>query len=197
MRTILTSVVVAVASTVFADRPLVIGSLPPCEYADTEVTTNCPFSFSNPNARHLTVKIELTATASNNVEIAFGRDVDEDLTVSSEEVAISVGWDSGSWILRQGPATGSRDLARWAASAVTAAPVKSFDFTLNFRGDEPESVEATENGQPVVWDVPDPLPDWTVDRSWNMARISVRGVDAANESVRAKVKVNGTAIMIR
>ena len=49
-----------------------IPSVPPPAFADTESVTNAPLGRALETSRFLRVRIELTATPSNNVEVAFG-----------------------------------------------------------------------------------------------------------------------------
>ena len=77
-----------------------IGGLPEWEFADTEVSTNVPLSCAKENARHLLVSLELAGTPSNNVEVAFGRDVNTNGVLEVGEIGMTVGWDCGEWKLR-------------------------------------------------------------------------------------------------
>ena len=63
------------------------GPLPPCEFADTESATNHLFSTTRPGSQILSFQIGLLASPSNNVEIAIGRDADEDGEGDEEEKA--------------------------------------------------------------------------------------------------------------
>jgi len=49
----------------------------------------------------------------------------------------------------------------------------------------------------LSWNLPEKLPQSLYDRSWDMLCLTVRGVDVANESLRAELRVAGTVIMIR
>ena len=53
-------------------------SLPASGFADTEAVTNVVFSFAEDVARDFSVRLELDATPSNCVEVAFGCDADGD-----------------------------------------------------------------------------------------------------------------------
>jgi hypothetical protein len=52
-----------------------VPSIPPPEYDDCEVITNCVFDASRDGAKVFSVQIELDATPSNGVDVVFGRDV--------------------------------------------------------------------------------------------------------------------------
>ena len=66
------------------------GSLPPCEFADTETATNHPFSTLRPGSQILSFQISLLASPSNNVGVAIGRDTNEDGELSVDETALVV-----------------------------------------------------------------------------------------------------------
>ncbi|MBR4653890.1 MAG: hypothetical protein IKO72_11085 [Kiritimatiellae bacterium] len=72
------------------------------EYVDTETSTNVPFAVGAEGAGRFTLSLECLATPSNNVEAAFGCDVDHDGVLGLGEIAITIGWDCGAWFMRQG-----------------------------------------------------------------------------------------------
>lgn len=181
----------------FARPRVETGPLDGSPWADTEATTNCPFVLSDPNVRHLQLALDLAATSSNNVELAFGRDANADGVLSLGEISLAVGWDAGCWFVREGLATGSRELAHWSAPAVTEETAKSFRFSLDLRVDRPRSVVASENGMPVAWNLPDALPEWMFCREWDTMRLAVRGVDAPDERVGARARVDGTLLIVK
>ena len=88
--------------------------LPPCEYADTEVSTNLAIDVSHENMGSLEVVLTANATSSNNVQIAFGVDADGDGALGSLEAEVVVGWDCGAWFVRDERAEWSR---RWFRDA--------------------------------------------------------------------------------
>ena len=56
----------------------ILEPLPAPEYADTEATAYADLQIPARNARGLDIEMTFTGTASNNVEIALGRDADGD-----------------------------------------------------------------------------------------------------------------------
>ena len=58
-------------ATTFLAAALVVPSMPPPEYDDCEVITNCVFDASRGDAKMFALKIELDATSSNGVEVYF------------------------------------------------------------------------------------------------------------------------------
>ena len=53
-------------------------TLPQVEFLDTEGVTNVPIPSLAQNVRKCTFSMSFTGTSSNNVEIAFGTDADND-----------------------------------------------------------------------------------------------------------------------
>ena len=63
-------------------------SLPASGFADTEAVTNVVFSFAEDVARDFSVRLELDATPSNCVEVAFGCDADGDGRLGTAEAEL-------------------------------------------------------------------------------------------------------------
>ena len=126
------------ATTILA-AALVVPSMPPPEYADCEVVTNCVFEASRNDAKEFTVRIELDATPSNGVEVVFGRDADGDGVLSRTEEAMSVGYDCGEWKVVN-PTTGD------AFSSVGTHGYTALGLKLRLDADRsPRSLAATVN----------------------------------------------------
>ena len=66
-------------------------------FADTESVTNAALpARAMASARLVRCTVELAASASNCVEVAFGRDANGDGSLVGDEVAMRLGWDSGN-----------------------------------------------------------------------------------------------------
>ena len=61
---------------------------PPPVFADTESVTNAALPTAVATARLLRCAVELHATSSNNVEVAFGRDTDGDGLSDASEILL-------------------------------------------------------------------------------------------------------------
>ena len=168
----------------------VAGGLPPWEMADTEVSTNCPFAFEKTNVKHLRIGLDCIGTPSNNVQVAFGRDANTNGVLEVCETGFAVGWDCGAWVLRD---SGTNE---WCAASVTTNAQKSLAFDLGVARAKPRRVSATENGEALVWDVPGKLPGSLYCNEWDTLRLTVRGIDPPEESVRAQVVVEGFRVSI-
>ena len=168
------------------------GPLPPCEFADTESATNHLFSTTRPGSQILSFQMGLLASPSNNVEIAIGRDSDEDGELSIDETAMVVGWDCGEWVVRS-PESGTALYAQAASGNVS----KLLEWTLHVSDGEVRSLAAMENGEPLDLALPGRPPAWMFDSTWNLVKFTTRGVDDAGGVFRAQLLANGTLIRLR
>ena len=181
-----------------------VEGLPAWEIVDTEVSTNVPLSCAKENARHLLVSLELAGTASNNVEVAFGRDVNTNGVLEVGEIGMTVGWECGEWKLR----VKSEELRvtsdepgvlcdEWTAEPVTTNRIKRLDFDVTVIRMKAKRLASSENGVAMDWGLAAQVPKELFDRSWDTLKLTVRGVDRADESLRAKLQVAGTVLRIR
>ena len=79
-----------------------VGPMPPCAYADTEVSTNIAFVVDRAMMTRIEFSVALEATPSNNVEVAIGTDANADGNLAPEEAAYVFGYDCGRWFTRVG-----------------------------------------------------------------------------------------------
>ena len=181
MKKLLLTVGCLVAGVAMA-RQQNLAQLAPSPYADTEVSTNMPCALDLPSLKEYRIGLGLVGTPSNNVEVALGRDADGDGTLSLDEAAISLVWDCGEWMVREE------------------------------RGARRE--EGRENGVPLVTSGPDTngvvmaeiavavsnhkaKPAWLYDRTWDLVRVSRRGVDDPKERVSLYTRVAGLMILVK
>lgn len=176
-----------------------VGGLPAWELADTEVSTNVPFAFPPDAARHFLVSLELAGTPSNNVQVAFGRDANTNGVLEIEETGISLGWDCGRWRVRSRVRSAECGVSstEWTAEAVTTNEVKVLDVDVTVYRGQGRRIASTENGVEIDWDDAAELTRALYDNSWDTLRLTVRGVDRADETLRAAVRIEGTKIIVK
>ena len=162
MKTIVvTPVALLVACCAFGVEVL---PLPPSEFADTEVSTNFAFAVGERGNRRLVFSLELQASPSNNVEVAIGRDADEDGLLSLDEVSLTVGYDCGEWFVR---------------SAVNDSVAYSdVEDSGTFR----RTYEVRSRH---------------IDSSWDLVKVTRRGLCVANENVSFSLVESGFGLTIR
>ena len=79
-----------------------VETMPPCAYADTEVSTNIAFAVDRAMMTRIEFAVALDATPTNNVEVAIGTDANGDGNLAPEEAAYVFGYDCGRWFTRVG-----------------------------------------------------------------------------------------------
>lgn len=166
MRKLLTIVGLAVlAIPALAAR--VAAPLPPSSpYADTESVTNVTFGAGVPGDNVFAMSLELDASPSNNVEVAFGCDANGNGTLDDSEASFAVGWDCGEWFFR--------DIAADIAdSCVGACGRKKLEWDLRLdKSLSPKTLHAQVGGLAL----PFIMTPTMYDPSWNVARVTVRGL---------------------
>lgn len=162
---------------------------PPPAHFDTESVTNAPLGRALETSRFLRVRIELTATPSNNVEVAFGTEEGSELPFGSE--AFAVGWDCGAWFI----ASPTNRIE--GATCTNAAPC-SLSFEVRVAGDEkPHAWRLSTTDGGAFTNLPAVPPDWTFSRDWTTVRLVVRGVDERDESVSVRLDTDPGVLILR
>ena len=175
-------------TTTFLATALVVPSMPPPEYDDCEVITNCVFDASRGDAKMFALKIELDATSSNGVEVVFGRDADGDGRLSRTEEEMSIGYGCGEWKVAN-IVTG--DTVSCAGTPGHAA--LNWKLRLNRT---PRSLAVTVNGQSAFTQLVTP-PSFLFDPTWNAAKIIRRGQSDPNLHVECYVDNKPFVMYIR
>ena len=160
MKKILAVGVYALACSLLAAE---LPALPESSFADTEVSTNIAFS-AGAGMQRIRLSVDMQASPSNNVEVAVGRDADNDGRLSLDEAAITVGYDCGEWFVR----SAAKDSYR----AVDVADIGRFCRAYEIRARH-------------------------IDRSWNLVKVTRRGLGAADESVAAELTETGFGLSVR
>ena len=106
MRLLVTLVILPLAAlgTTFSE-------LPPCEYADTEVSTKFSVVVDFDRMNRMDFTLSLVPSRSNSVEVAVGADRNGDGNLAPEEAAYVFGCDCCQWFVRAGglkPEAGER-----------------------------------------------------------------------------------------
>ena len=168
-----------------------VPALPPVEYDDTEVVTNTTIHAIRSDARLFDFTLELDATPSNNVEIAFGREADADGELSRQEETLLVGWDCGEWKVVD-CATGNEVCEEGTCGRTR------LDWLVRFDADGvPGSLEATVGGNAAFADLAANPPRFVFSPDWNMVRVVGRGLDSLNPSVSGSIRQVPFAVRIR
>ena len=168
-----------------------LSALPPAEYDDTEVVTNAALPAARADTQVFSFRIELDATPSNCVEVAFGCDDDGDGVLSRHEEALIVGWDCGGWKVVD-CATG----VELCEAGATGHAFLSFRVRLG-DGGAPSSFEATAGGSAVFAALGANPPRFLYSPEWNAVRVSCRGFGTPDPHVDCSVGNIPLVIRIR
>lgn len=167
--------------------------LPPPEVADTEVCTNVAMRAWNADVRNLHMELTFVATPSNNVEVAFGTDSNEDNALSAEEARLVLGWECGQWKLQQI----EEGAVLKEASSSGDTRTLSLEMRLTQEG-APESISITDGTEILFADQLETKPPlWLFDPEWNLIRLTARGVDSPQETFSVDLTVDGFIIFFR
>ena len=147
-----------------------VETLPQSEYADTEVSTNIPFMVSFDAMSRMNFSISLDASPSNCVEAAVGEDANADGNLSPEEAAYTFGFDCGRWFVRSLIDDQEERLP---------APVR-------------EDADGTVRAEKSFV-----LKKRRLDESWNLVKVTRRGVAEIGEVVLTEGKKPGAALIVR
>ncbi len=165
-------------------------SLPVVHRQDTEVTTNFPFVAQLDRSGRFDFTLSCHVSSSNNVEVAFGRDDNGNGILELEEIDRIVGWDCGRWFTRRGA-----DGVYVSETVGIAVGMRELCWELQVGPQgSPRSLHALADGVPVFVGMP---LDSVFNPSWNMLRLTGRGLDASLESFTVSVKPYGTTIIMR
>ena len=176
---ILAMLPVAAAGAVLFEPPQV--AAPSCP--DTEASTNLVFDAGAVRDNRWSLVFEVDGTAANNAQIEFGTDSDGNGELGLSEREFAVGWDCGEWFVRD---VRGGDVRRMEASAGRSR----LEWTLHLKPDKTgRALEGNvfSGGDVATWFNP----------AWNMSRVAVRGIDAANELVRSQISISPLTVRIR
>ena len=174
-------------SVVCAETIVVHSNVPP----DTEYETNIVAEAWSEFDRMFDVQLEFTASPSNNVQIAFGEDEDGDGVLSLEESECSLGWDCGTWFV-------SGFESEIVESAVLQTGRKSFAWKARLDpSGRLRELTATDGSTQVFTNLSANVPAWVCRRSWNMVRLTARGVVDPNGVVDIAIKPNAFRFIVR
>ena len=141
-----------------------VSTLPASEFDDTEVSTNFTFAVGEGSNRRLVFSLELAATPTNNVEITVGCDADENGLLSLDEVALTVGYDCGEWLVR----SAAKDSVTYSDAVDSGVFRRTYEVRARH-----------------------------IDPSWNLVKVTRRGLGVSNENVSFTLVESGFGLTIR
>lgn len=176
-----------------AARQPVTSALPSSAYADTEVSTNVPFTAWEEHQKRFEYRLSFEATPSNNVQVAFGGDADADGVLGPDEERLVVGWDCGEWFVLD--ATNGVRLAD-ASRPTNRAQTLAFVFETRSDG-AVKSLSLSSDGVGLFPSLAATPPKGLYDTRWDTFRLTARGVDDPHAEFRVQTIPCGFSFIFR
>ena len=178
-------------ASIFLATTFAVPTMTEATYDDTEVVTNHSFTAIRSDSRVFSFALELDATPSNSVEVAFGRDIDGDGALSRFEATMRVGWDCGVWEIVD-CATGD------VFSELGSPGPVSLSWMLNFSpAGVPKSLATAVSGTGVFAAFAEHPPQFLFSPEWDTMRVVCRGLDAPNPRIDCSARNIPLVIRIR
>jgi len=186
--------VFCIATTVQA-ASLTVTNLPPPQ-AGWEASKDVPLPPRQAETRLFKAEITFTATVSNNVQMAFGKDTDGDSFLPAEETSATVGWDRGAWFILS-PDLLQRFTCVPPDAAVATNRTLQMSMRLSANGDPLSLSFKDGNGAALVFEGLEGIPSWISPARWDTAALTARGWDTRDEEATFTFVVDGTRILLR
>lgn len=168
-----------------------VGEQPVSTSLGTEVSTNVPFNVSRNDTKTFTVEMEQNGGVSNNVQVAFGQDLDGDGDLAPDESDLVLGWRRGSCFIEDVEG----EVRRFADSTEGVSRV-SLEMTVKTDGVfRPRRAAFTNELGACFSDLG--VPEYLFKTNWNLLKVTRRGVDAADEWCRITSTYRSFAVHIR
>ena len=149
-----------------------IVQLEPTSRLDTETTEFRRIDLTGWNIVGMNLSFRFANAVSNNVEIAIGRDDDEDGVLSFYETDVVVGQDVGNYYIEYLP-----DGTRYEDSAGSGAATEHWlDCQIREHRQRTCGLAVTSECGPLFAELSATLPTWLYDANWNLVRLTTRGV---------------------
>ena len=169
-------------------RSVEVPTLAPSAFADTESVTNVVFDAGGVDDRQFDLSVALEAAVSNNVEVAFGRDDDGDGVLSRAETDVELGWDAGAWFRHDRRAGVVERVQRAEGRRRLDAR-----FILDSRKGARSLTASDGDGSVFSGTVASTM----FDGSWNLMRVTVRGLVDPDGIVVSEVSSWGFEVIVR
>lgn len=167
---------------------LPVPEVPRSDFADTEASTNVTFCAGGMNDRLFRFSLELDASVSNNVAVAFGTDGDANGVLDREEADVLLGWDSGAWFFSDRRAGMRQETPRSDGR-------RCLYWRLTLRPDRTAKALLVTDSDGAVFT--NAVPPTLFDPSWNLMQVTARGLSDPDGIVVAEVTGWGFKVILR
>ena len=169
-------------------------AFPTSIFADTEVSTNIVLHGCRTDTWKVDLHIQLAGTPTNDLEVAFGRDVNTNGVLDIEEIETMYGWRGGRYFVE--------NVSGWdriETEAATNALCGVLEVSLqNNSSAVPRRFAATCGGVAAFASLAaTPPPAWLFRREWDMVRVVRRGAGIPSEWVRCDIEYQSFSIRLR
>ena len=169
-------------------------SLPDPSFFDGEVSRCYPFGQAGLGSVWIDLSASFTGTVSNNLEIAFGQDVDRDGELSLRETDLILGWNCGHHFIEWFKASEVYEETNVGANDIARA----LGWNSRVRRDgRILSLVLTNECGAAFTDILASPPSWIYDTRWNRMRITARGEAARDVRFNFVILSRGNVIFIR
>ena len=170
-----------------------VTQMPVSPFADTEVSTNMVINKADIN--YVDLKFTFCGTPTNDLEMAFGTDVNTNGVLDAEEVETRFGWRGGRYFIENALTCESFD-----SDAITVSQNLSVELHLDIKT-SPQQVRriavAGVNASAFAGILSERPPAWLWRREWNMMRMTRRGTEPPSDWLYYKASNLGFAIRLR
>ena len=162
-------------------------------FADSEVSTNMAINRSSISYSDLEFRFDGTPT--NNLELAFGTDVNTNGVLEAEEVDTRFGWRGGRYFIEN-----ARIWERYDADSAAGSQYLSINLHLELRYDQQQVRRMDVSGASaaafggILTNRP---PAWIWRREWDLMRVTRRGTEPPSDWFYYKAGSRGFSIRLR
>ncbi|MGN0833897.1 MAG: hypothetical protein ACI4RD_09665 [Kiritimatiellia bacterium] len=172
-----------------------VPTMPVSPFVDTEVLTNLPVNRAG--ISYADLKFCFAGTPANNLELAFGTDVNTNGVLDAEEVESRFGWRSGRYFIEN-----VKTWERFDGGDAAMGSTQTFSVQIHLevrynsrqvRSMNVSGVNAAEFGA-LATNAP---PAWLWRRDWNLMRATRRGTEPPSDWIDYKGSYRGFAVKLR
>ena len=160
-----------------AARTVSLPAMPVSPYADTEVSTNV--AINKAQISYSDLEFHFSGTPTNNLELAFGTDVNTNGVLDAEEVETRFGWRSGRYFIEN-----ALTWERFASEPASRAQNLSVEMHLEIRyaRQQVKRVNVTGTNASAFNELASgTAPAWLWRREWNLMRVTRRGTEPPSD----------------
>ena len=162
-------------------------------FVDTETSTNMPAPVCTGDPHVFSFTMDFAGSPSNAVEIAFGVDADADGALAPDEARLVIGWDCAAWFVRN---EAEGETLSEQAAVVAGSQTLSVSMRIG-RSGRPSSCAVNGGSAPLFTGLASTPPAWLHDCSWNLCRITSRGVGSHDASFLVSSSPDGLKVIMR